>query len=314
MTDSYLSRTRIATLLLRSLKYAVLGQPKRRMARALSSGDPLISVIIPTYNWSSVLKLAIHSVLWQTAQNFELLVIGDGCTDDSELVVKSVPDARIRWHNLPLNSGHQATPNNTGASLARGKYIALLGHDDIWHPRHLQSLLSTMTSRGADIASAFTEMIGPAGTNFRVINGIYPKGGFAGSEVLVPSSLMLRRHVPALIGGWKDYRTISRNPDLDFVERACKHGCRFASTGELTVFKFNSALRKNSYLERPCHEQAAYIARIESDRWFMFREALSIARIHWNRLPMSAPDFSPPPNADALGWEVSQFRKYRGLE
>jgi len=312
--NSHLHWPRLATLFLRSLKYAVLPRSKVSVVRDVSPGDPLISVIIPTFNWSRVLKLAIHSVLWQTEHNFELLVIGDGCTDDSELVVKSIPDARIRWHNLPVNSGHQATPNNTGVSLARGQYVAILGHDDLWHPRHLQSLLSTMTSRGVDIVSAFTEMIGPPGTNFRVINGIYPPGGFVGSDVLVPSGLMLRRHVAARIGGWKDYRTISRNPDLDFVDRAWRGGCRFASTGELTVFKFNSALRKNSYLEKPCHEQAAYIERIEADRWFMLREALAITKIHLFRMPMSAPKFSPPPNDEALGWEVAQFRKFRGLE
>jgi glycosyltransferase involved in cell wall biosynthesis len=312
--NSYLSWPRLATLFLRSLKYAISHRPKVNLVRDLSPRDPLISVIIPTFNWSAVLKLAIHSVLWQTEQDFEILVIGDGCTDDTELVVRSIPDARIRWHNLPLNSGHQATPNNTGVGLARGKYVAILGHDDIWHPRHLEGLLSTMVSEDVDIASAFTEMIGPPGTNFRVINGIYPQGGFVGSDALVPSGLMLRRHAVARIGGWKDYRTISRNPDLDFVHRAWKAGCRFASTGEMTVFKFNSALRKNSYLEKPCHEQAAYIARIESDWWFMLREALAIAKVHLFRLPMRAPNFSPPPNEEALGWEVAQFRKFRGLE
>jgi hypothetical protein len=125
---------------------------------------------------------------------------------------------------------------------------------------------------------------------------------------------MLRRESAVQLGGWKDYRSISRNPDLDFVQRAWKMGFRFASTRELTVFKFNSALRKNSYIEKPCHEQAAYIARIESERWFMLREALAIAKVHFFRLPMRAPDFSPPPDEEALGWEVSQYRKFRGLE
>jgi glycosyltransferase involved in cell wall biosynthesis len=304
----------IAGLFLQSLRYAISPRPKTRVARNAPTADPLISVIIPTYNWSRVLKLAMRSVLWQTEQDFEVLVIGDGCTDDSESVVQSVGDARIRWHNLEKNSGHQATPNNAGASLARGKYIAILGHDDIWHPRHLESLLRTITSESADIASAFTEMIGPFGSNFRVINGIYPPEGFTAAEALVPSGLMLRRGIPEQIGGWRDYRTIHRNPDLDFVSRAWKVGCRFASTEELTVFKFNSAFRRNSYVEKPCHEQAAYVARIESDRWFLFREAFAMGKARLFREPMQAPKFSPPPDAEALGWEVSQYRKFRGLE
>jgi glycosyltransferase involved in cell wall biosynthesis len=67
--------------------------------------NQLISVVIPTYNWSNVLKLAIKSVLWQSYQNFEIIVVGDACTDDSEEVVKSFNDSRIKWFNLEQNSG-----------------------------------------------------------------------------------------------------------------------------------------------------------------------------------------------------------------
>jgi glycosyltransferase involved in cell wall biosynthesis len=56
----------------------------------------LISVIIPTYNWSSALKLAIKTALWQTYKNIEVIVVGDCCTYDSEEVVKSFGDTRLR--------------------------------------------------------------------------------------------------------------------------------------------------------------------------------------------------------------------------
>jgi Glycosyl transferase family 2 len=105
---------------------------------------PLITVITATYNWSSVLRYAIRSVLWQTLQDFEMLVIGDGCTDDSAEVVASFHDRRLRWHNLPENSGHQSVPNNTGLAMARGKYVAYLGHDDLWHPTHLANLVNEL--------------------------------------------------------------------------------------------------------------------------------------------------------------------------
>src|SRR5258707_8831106 len=95
-------------LLRRSLKYMFQPRPQVRIVRDPPPGQPLVSVIIATYNWSTVLRMAIHSVLWQTGQNFELLVIGDGCTDDSEDVVRSFGDARIHWHNLPVNSGNQS--------------------------------------------------------------------------------------------------------------------------------------------------------------------------------------------------------------
>src|SRR5512132_1522262 len=82
-------------------------------------GEPLVSVVLSTYNWSSVLRQSVRSVLWQTYPNFELLVVGDGCTDDSEEVVASLRDERVRWHKLETNSGSQAIPNNAGLDRAR---------------------------------------------------------------------------------------------------------------------------------------------------------------------------------------------------
>jgi glycosyltransferase involved in cell wall biosynthesis len=75
---------------------------------------PLLTIIIPTFNWSTVLPYSIGSVLRQTFSDFEVLVVGDGCTDDSEAVVKAVGDKRVRWINLPANTGHQSGPNKEG--------------------------------------------------------------------------------------------------------------------------------------------------------------------------------------------------------
>src|SRR5918911_3354227 len=101
----------------------------------------LVTVIIPTYNWSSVLPYSVGSALRQTLTDFEVLVVGDGCTDDSEAVVGSFGDERLRWVNLPTNTGHQSGPNNEGLRRARGELIAYLGHDDLWLPHHLSVLV-----------------------------------------------------------------------------------------------------------------------------------------------------------------------------
>jgi len=85
-----------------------------------TAASPCVTVIIPTYNWSRVLPYSIGSVLRQTFADFELLVVGDGCTDDSEQVVTAIPDPRLRWINLPVNDGHQFAPNNEGLLQARG--------------------------------------------------------------------------------------------------------------------------------------------------------------------------------------------------
>src|SRR5450755_911398 len=139
---------------------------------------PLVSIVIATYNYSGVLRCAIRSALGQTFQNFELLVIGDGCTDDSETVTASFGDTRIRWHNLPRNSGYQAAPNNTGLAMARGRYVAYLGHDDLWLPNHLECLVRTIQQTGADVAYSLAIMIGPPGSPVRVLTGATKSGAY----------------------------------------------------------------------------------------------------------------------------------------
>ncbi len=298
----------------RSLKYALRPLPRPRVVRESPAGAPLVSVIIATYNWSSVLSYAIRSVLWQTEQNFEILVVGDACTDDSERVANSFGDGRIRWRNLEINAGNQYGPNNEGLQMARGDYVAYLGHDDVWHPAHLGTLLSAARRAKADFASSLVEWIGPQGSNVQLVRNYFPAGGFDGVEALAPSGLMHRRAVIEKIGGWRDYRTIWRTPEADFEVRAFEAGLTFVSTSELTVFKFNSTLRKNCYRERPSDLQSAYTTRIGGDRWFMPREVMNIARIHVRRLPMDFPTIPPPPDPNTPGWVVSQFRKMRGLD
>ena len=310
----YLRHNELKSLLVGSLKYMFRRRPEMRIMRHQPPREPLVSVIIPTYNRSNVLQIAICSVLWQTEQNFELLVMGDGCTDESELVVNSFGDRRIQWHNLPANSGHQSAPNNAGLALARGRYIAFLGHDDVWHPEHLSTLLAAIVSAPADIASSLVELIGPSGTNYRIVTGIYPAGGFDAVECLPPSGLMHSREVNQRIGGWPDYRTVWRNPECEYEYQAYLAGFRFVSTGELTAFHFNSAQRRNSYIEKTCHEQTAYLERIRKHRYFLLKETLDIAWIHFRRLPMKYYSVPPPPAPHTPGWHVTHYRKFRGLE
>ena len=108
---------------------------------------PDVSVVIATYNWSSVLRYAIETALAQTLKDIEVLVIAvTARTDDSPELVASFHDPRLIWHNLPSNTGSQSTPNNTGIAMARGRYIAYLSHDDLWMPHHLERLAPRRSS------------------------------------------------------------------------------------------------------------------------------------------------------------------------
>ena len=282
----------------------------------MSDTAPLVSIIIATYNWSSVLRYALQSVLGQTFASYELLVIGDGCTDDSADVVAAANDPRIRWHNLPRNSGNQSLPNNTGMEMARGKCIAYHGHDDIWHPSHLERLAQAMQGGDYDLGHTLCAMIGPGDSGMRILCGMFKSGSFGPDDALPPTSIMHTRSAAQALGGWKDYRTCSLPPDREFISRLRTLRHRVVAVNELTVFKFNAAWRKNCYREKPSHEQADYLHRMRTEPDFIAKEWLAITRAY--AFGNTKPPFKaqgPRNLADAPpGSIIEQWRRERGLE
>jgi len=100
---------------------------------------PEISVIIPTYNHSRFIKEAIDSVLGQSYNDFELIVVDDGSTDDTKAIAISYGD-KIKYF-YQGNKGRGAA-RNKGVSLASGEYIAFLDSDDIWFPEKLEKQMA----------------------------------------------------------------------------------------------------------------------------------------------------------------------------
>jgi hypothetical protein len=110
----------------------------------------LISIILPTYNRADRIGRAIRSVLAQTYEKWELLVVDDASTDDTASVVDAFGDPRVFRVTLPFNCGSPARPRNVGLQLARGDYLAYIDDDNTWRPRHLERLLAaTLENPGA---------------------------------------------------------------------------------------------------------------------------------------------------------------------
>lgn len=103
-----------------------------------SVGQPVFSIIIPTYNRAHLLPRAIYSVLNQTSENFELIVVDDASPNDqTKEVIEIINDNRIIYLRNERNSGVSAT-RNAGIQKARGKYISFLDDDDELLPSFLE--------------------------------------------------------------------------------------------------------------------------------------------------------------------------------
>ncbi|WP_146069550.1 glycosyltransferase family 2 protein [Arthrobacter sp. B0490] len=119
----------------------------------MTSGSPLVSVIVPVYNSAATIERALASVLAQSYGNWELLVVDDASTDDSarraRTVTATVPDRRARVLDAPENRGSSAA-RNLGLDAATGEFVVFLDADDELLPDYLE-VLTAACDAGADI-------------------------------------------------------------------------------------------------------------------------------------------------------------------
>ncbi|MBC8088615.1 MAG: glycosyltransferase family 2 protein [Phycisphaerae bacterium] len=117
---------------------------------------PLVSVVVPAFNAGQYLGEAIESMLAQSIQNIEIIVVDDGSTDDTSAIAQRYADLdkRVRVHTRAWQSGKPACPRNDGIRLARGEMIALLDADDLATPTRLEEEVNAMRKSGAGLAFA----------------------------------------------------------------------------------------------------------------------------------------------------------------
>lgn len=117
----------------------------------------LVSIIMPSYNTGRFIKETIESVLAQTYSNWELIIVDDCSTDDTDDVVgQYLSDERIRYIKNDINSG-AAVSRNRALREAKGKWIAFLDSDDLWEPQKIEKQLSFMQKHG--YAFSYTDYI-----------------------------------------------------------------------------------------------------------------------------------------------------------
>jgi glycosyltransferase involved in cell wall biosynthesis len=116
---------------------------------------PAVTVIIPTYNRADLLPIAVRSVLGQTFQDFEILIVDDGSTDDTPATCRQFTDSRVRYIRHSSNKGI-AAGRNTGVRNAQGRLIAFLDDDDEWLPSKLQQQVDVLCNSSRSVGAVYT--------------------------------------------------------------------------------------------------------------------------------------------------------------
>lgn len=203
----------------------------------------LVSVVLPTYNRATTLPRAVGSVLTQSYTNLELIVVDDGSTDETQKILASIDDGRLRHLPLGKRSG-AATARNAGIAAASGDLIAFQDSDDEWLPAKLAAQVELMEASGPEV--------GWVGARHKVIVG--GEGQDVGPDLLIAG----RDHLPDLLDGrafvtpnWLVRRDALQRvgafredmpclEDWDLIFRL-DDVCRFRAVDEIALIRYGSA-------------------------------------------------------------------------
>jgi len=195
----------------------------------------LVSVVIPSYNHRQYLPAAVESVLGQSHEHLELIIVDDGSTDDSREYLRGISDPRCTVVEQRNAGAHAAI--NRGLALAKGDVLAILNSDDIFHPTRIEACLRELAANPCDLVATWLEVIDEGGAVLGVKQGwtnmlpwpVRHAGGSVGelgefatnllltNFVSTTSNIVVTRRVYDAIGGMRNLRFAH---DWDFLLRA----------------------------------------------------------------------------------------------
>ncbi len=238
--------------------------------RQLRNTPPLISVVIPCYNYADYLPEAVESVVNQTFQDFEIIIVNDGSTDNSkevaENLIKQYPSHQIYLLDQP-NSGQPAISRNNGIKRSRGKYIVPLDADDKLAPKGLELFYNALQSL-ADQPCVAHGTIQYFGTD----NNFWHARRFKSHHLLrrghVPSCSMFHRSVWELQGGYR--LNVPGYEDWDFWIGALEIGAEFVPISEVVMYYRKT--ENDSLIDKAVLKHEWYVAKIIKNHPHLYEE------------------------------------------
>lgn len=208
--------------------------PRQEVAAGPGDDPPAVSVVIPTYERAAVLPRAVESVLGQSYGAWELLVVDDGSTDDTGILMEQYRDPRVRYLRQPVNRGVSAA-RNRGLREARGDWVALLDSDDEWMPEKLERQVRHLEGAGPEVGLVYC---GVEDVDDRGVLQVHRPAhrGRLHRELLLEnvlhgggSSVLLRREAVERVGSfdetlpaiedWDYWLRVARLYRIDFIEK-----------------------------------------------------------------------------------------------
>jgi glycosyltransferase involved in cell wall biosynthesis len=198
-----------------------------------SAVTPFFSVIVPVYNRAATLATALRSVLEQSCQDFEIVVVDDGSTDDPKAVIDAMADPRIRYLRQDNRGGGAA--RNAAIDAARGRFIAPLDSDDVFLPTHLETMKRLVA--GTINTVGYARMIVDRGHGRTMLK---PPRAIAPGEHMATYLMCDRGFVPTItlvVARETAQRvryddTLPFAQDMDFAIRLYLDGCKFRMAEE----------------------------------------------------------------------------------
>jgi glycosyltransferase involved in cell wall biosynthesis len=289
--------------------------------------QPLVSIVIPTYNRAGVIGDTIENLFQQTYRNIEVIVVDDGSTDETPAKLASY-GSRIRW--VTQKNAGPAAARNRGIAMANGEIIAFQDSDDAWHPTKIERQVSLMQRAGESVVGCICNSVvqlphcvvrsfenAPIDPPIKEGVWLNVTEVLATRFILFNQAIAIRREVLAKIGGFDE--SFRLNEDMDL-------GLRLSLEGPWAFIREPLATRQ-AIVERTLgHEATPIIVRenearilegilgmVESDarlghlRGLMKREVKRSHRL----LRAARIRASQRPGAAVLGWFLERLERYR---
>lgn len=239
--------------------------------RRIDPDAPMVSIVMPTRDRAHVLGRAISSVLQQSVGDFELLVVDDGSTDATAIVLASYEahDPRVRVIHLSSAGRGASAARNAGIAAARGEFVAFVDDDAEWLPTKLERQLEAVRGSGADVVYCRFARVAADGRIREVGSAAAerdPWRALLSRAFIDTSTLMVRTTTLQAIGGFDE--NLSRLQDWDLALRLARVG-RFAYVPEVLVRSYEtpgSISTRTDALEAACERMASKVRAAGASR------------------------------------------------